>query len=204
MAEAAQYLRMSYPKIRNWTRDSGLIGADQNRLLSFNNLLELHVLNGLRKKHLLPLQRIRFALDEYRGRYMSAHPLLDPRMETDGFQLFLREGNDVVNLNRSGQLAIPNIMSVYLKRIERHENGELHFFPFVVHDTEEEPKNIQITPTVAFGKPVLAGTGIKTEVIAGRFLNRDTIADLAEEYEVEQSKIEDALRWELPHLLNAA
>ena len=203
MAEAAQYLRMSGPKVRSWSHGSGLIEASHSRLLSFNNILELHVLNGLRKKHALPMQRIRAAIEQYKKLYDNNHPLLDPRVVTDGFQLFLRSEDEIVNLSRSGQLAIPKIISAYLRRIERH-NDDIYFFPFVVHDTEEEPKNIQITPSVAFGKPVLAGTGIKTEVIAGRFLNRDSIADLAEEYEVEQSKIEDALRWELPNLLNVA
>jgi uncharacterized protein (DUF433 family) len=124
-------------------------------------------------------------------------------METDGFSLFLREGKEVVNLNRPNQLAIPKIVSTYLRRIERH-NDDVRFFPFVVRDVDDEPKNVQIAPSIAFGKPVLAGTGITTEVIAGRFLNRDSISDLAEEYGVDASKIEDALRWELPHLLNAA
>ncbi|MGC8550467.1 MAG: DUF433 domain-containing protein [Acidobacteriaceae bacterium] len=203
MIEASRFLKLPYQRVRSWSHDGGLIANDHPGLLTFNNLLELHVLNGLRKEHELTLRRIRMALEHYRTEYDNPHPLLDPRIETDGFSLFLRDGEDVVNLNRAGQLAIPKIVSTYLRRIERH-NDDVRFFPFVVRDVEDEPKSVQITPSIAFGKPVLAGTGITTEVIAGRFLNRDSIADLAEEYGVDESKIEDALRWELPHLLNAA
>jgi uncharacterized protein (DUF433 family) len=203
MAEAALYLRLPYQRVRSWTKDSGLILPGPNGLLSFNNLLELHVINGLRKQYALPLPRIRQAVEEYGRSCASEHPLLDPNLQTDGFYLFLREGEKYINLSRSGQFAIPAIVSLYLRRIERHAE-EIRFFPFVVNDSEDEPRHVQISPTVAFGKPVLAGTGVTTEVIAGRFLSRDSIADLAEEYAVDQSKIEDALRWELPHILNAA
>jgi len=60
-----------------------------------------------------------------------------------------------------------------------------------------------MSPSVAFGRPVLANTGIATDVIAGRFRARDSVSDLAEEYGVPVSMIEDAVRWELPQL-NAA
>jgi uncharacterized protein (DUF433 family) len=60
-----------------------------------------------------------------------------------------------------------------------------------------------MSPNIAFGRPVLANTGIATDVIAGRFRARDSVSDLADEYCVPISMIEDAVRWELP-LLHAA
>ena len=54
-----------------------------------------------------------------------------------------------------------------------------------------------ISPVVSFGKPVLAGTGISTSVIVGRFNARDSIQDLAKEYSVSPAMLEDAIRWEM-------
>jgi uncharacterized protein (DUF433 family) len=83
-------------------------------------------------------------------------------------------------------------------------DGEFQFFPFIVAEDAYEPRTIQMSPNIAFGRPVLAKTGIATDVIAGRFRARDSISDLAEEYGVSTALIEDAVRWELPQLNVAA
>lgn len=62
--------------------------------------------------------------------------------------------------------------------------------------TRNEPKLIQITPVVGFGKPVIAGTGISTAVVASRFNGRESVPDLASEYGVSPQQIEEAIRWE--------
>lgn len=199
--EAALYLRLQLDAVRRWTSEE-IVRAPLGGL-SFLNLLELHILKGLRRDLGVSFQRIRRALDEYRETERSDHPLLDPRLETDGIHLFLHDGEEYLNLNRPKQRGIPQVLSTYLHRIDRLENREFRFFPFVVSEVADEPRMIEMSPRVAFGKPVLANTGITTEVIAGRFKARDSIADLADEYGVSTSMIEDAVRWELPHL-NAA
>ena len=196
--EAALYLRLPVYDVRRWINE-GVIAAPKGGI-SFLNLLELHILKGLRRQFRLPFQRIRRALEEYVKTEPFHRPLLDPRLETDGIHLFIHDGDEYLNLNRSRQLGIPQILSTYLQRIDRLDNHEFRFFPFVVAEEPEEPRTIQMSPRVAFGRPVLANTGITTEVIAGRFRARDSISDLAEEYGVPIPMIEDAVRWELPQL----
>jgi uncharacterized protein (DUF433 family) len=199
--EASLYLRLSLNDVRRWVSEGVVRGPSAG--ISFLNLLELHILKGLCKEFGLPLQRIRRALDEYNETEYSEHPFLDPRLETDGIHLFLHDGEEYLNLNRPRQRGIPEILGTYLRRIDRLDNGEFQFFPFIVGEDAQEPRTIQMSPNIAFGRPVLAQTGIATEVIAGRFRARDSIADLSEEYGVPIAMIEDAVRWELPHL-NAA
>jgi uncharacterized protein (DUF433 family) len=199
--EAALYLRLKPQEVRRWT-DEGVVRAPTGGI-SFVNILELHILKGLRREYGLSFQGIRRALEEYNRTEQSEHPLLDPRLETDGAHLFLHSGDEYLNLNRSRQQGIPQILSTYLRRIDRLKECEIRFFPFIVREELDEPRTIVMSPSIAFGRPVLANTGIATEVIAGRFRARDSVSDLAEEYGVPPSMIEDAVRWELPHL-NAA
>jgi uncharacterized protein (DUF433 family) len=199
--EAAFYLRLKASDIRRWISEE-VIRAPRKGL-SFRNILELHVLKGLRKQTGLPMQRIRAGLEEYSRTENTVHPLLDPRLETDGAHLFLHDGEDYLNLNRARQLGLPQILSTYLKRIDRLENGQIVYFPFIASEEANEPRTIQMTPGIAFGRPVLAKTGIAADVIVGRFRARDTIVDLAEEYGVSPAMIEDCVRWELPQI-NAA
>ena len=202
--EAALYLRLKLPDVRRWVSE-GVVQAPSGGI-SFLNLIELHILKGLRREYGLPIQRIRRALEEYseteRTEYLE-HPLLDPRLETDGAHLFLHDGDEYLNLNRPRQRGFPEILSTYLRRIDRLKNAQIKFFPFIVREAPDEPRTVEMSPNIAFGRPVLANTGIATDVIAGRFRARDSITDLAEEYGVPPSMIEDAVRWELPYL-NAA
>jgi uncharacterized protein (DUF433 family) len=201
LVEAAHYLRLKPQDIRRWI-DEGIVRASR-KVLSFQNILELHILKGLRKGTGLPMQRIRTALQEYSQTENAPHPLLDKRLETDGLHLFLHDGEDYLNLNLSRQMGLPQILSNYLKRIDRLESGEIVYFPFITSEDADEPRTIQISPGIAFGRPVLAQTGIAADVIVGRFRARDTISDLAEEYGVSPAMIEECVRWELPQL-NAA
>jgi uncharacterized protein (DUF433 family) len=200
--EAALYLRLKLQDVRRWVVE-GVVRSPSGGI-SFLNILELHILKGLRREFGLPLQRIRRALEEYNLTEYSDHPFLDPRLETDGIHLFLHDGDEYLNLNRPRQKGIPEILSTYLQRIDRLPNGEFQFFPFIVGEDAQEPRTIQMSPNIAFGRPVIANTGIATDVIAGRFRARDSIADLAEEYAVPPAMIEDAVRWELPQLNAAA
>ncbi len=54
-----------------------------------------------------------------------------------------------------------------------------------------------IDPEVQFGRPVLAGTGIPTLVIANRYKAGESITDLARDYDRPEAEIEEAIRYEL-------
>lgn len=202
LAEVEQFLHLDKGIVSRWAKHKFIANPKQG--LSFLNLLELHVLKGLRRGYGLSMQKIQFALDEFHLIDNVQYPLLDKRLETDGIHLFLHDGDEYLNLNKPRQRGIPGILSSYLRRIDRFDDGTPRkFYPFIVNEDVHEPKSIEIDPEISFGKPVLVNTGISTAVIAGRFRARDSITDLAEEYGVSISVIEDVIRWEMP-LLNAA
>jgi uncharacterized protein (DUF433 family) len=196
--QAAHYIGVPHQTLRGWIGGEGLIHTPEPGALSFNNLAEAHILKAMRKEHRLSLQGIRKALQELAYLRQSAHPLLDETFETDGISLCIRDQGAIVNLSQKGQREFQEIVSLYLHRIQRDASGRVaRLYPFVVTERENEPRHISISPTVSFGKPVLAGTGISTSVIVGRFNARDSVADLAREYEVAPAVLEDAIRWEM-------
>ena len=195
---AAQYAGLSNATLRSWIGDDGLIKTPIASVLSFNNLAEAHVLKAMRRVHSLPLQRVRKALIELATIRKTAHPLLDETFETDGVDLCVTEEDSVINLSKRSQREIREFVALYLHRIERGPDGHVsRLYPFVIAEREDEPRNISISPTVSFGKPVLAGTGISTSVIVGRFNARDSIQELAMEYQIATNVLEDAIRWEM-------
>lgn len=200
ISEAAHYLRVPYQTLRYWLtgfrKQRPIVRmADKNRL-SFMNLLECHVLAGMRRYYNLRLPKVRSALLQLEKHSPSAHPLLDRSLETNGVDLFLHDFGVIVNLSRHGQSEIGPFMEIHLKRIEHDPGGLFRFFPFVMERSGNEPKFILIDPRVGFGKPVIAGTGIHTGTIAARFNARESVDDLAEEYGRTKQEIEEAIRWE--------
>lgn len=202
-AEAAVYLKVPYQTLRYWltgfnTRPPIINPAETDPVrLSFLNLLECHVLAGMRKIYDLKLPRVRNALiklgeDDFR---QSKHPLIDEAFLTDRKNLFIQRLGKIVNVSQYGQMDL-NFYHVHLERVEVDPNGMFRFFPFVVQPGNTEPKTIEINPMIGFGKPVIAGTGISTAIIASRFNARESIADLAAEYGCSSQKIEEAIRWE--------
>jgi hypothetical protein len=91
LQEAARYLHVPSATIHYWTRRAvGLVqpaGRDIGAL-SFKNLVECYVLQGLRTIHGVRLERIRHASDFLKTNFRSRHPLADYELKTDGKYIF--------------------------------------------------------------------------------------------------------------------
>ena len=203
LSEAALYLRVPIKTLEYWAFGrkpiSPLIRAASKkpRSLSFMNLLECHMLASMRSLYDLRLPKIRRAVAHLNKTTGFDHPLIEQPLYTDRIDLLIKEIDRLVNLSRGGQLAIPGIVEAHLERVEYDKQlGVFKFYPFVRERSSAEPKFIVINPALGFGKPVIAGTGISTAVIASRFNARESVPELAKEYGLEEKQIEEAIRWE--------
>lgn len=201
ISEAAVYLKIPYQTLRYWLTGFKArppivdpVETDPVRL-SFMNLLECHALAGMRKIYDLKLPRVRRALEKVSHDYHQRHPLVSEVFMTDRKDLFIERLGEIINVSQHGQMGL-NFFQMHLQRVEVDPKGLFRFFPFVVQPTLSEPKTIEINPMIGFGKPVIAGTGISTAIIASRFNARESIAALAAEYECAPQQIEEAIRWE--------
>lgn len=70
-------------------------------------------------------------------------------------------------------------------------------YPFIRFEGTAQPKHVVINPFVSFGKPVIAGTGLPTRVVAERYKAGDSIPQLARDYGRKEEEIDDAIRYEL-------
>lgn len=216
VAEAAHYLRMSEGTLRSWVagrwypvaghakRSRPLIQLDdpEQKYLSFINLVEAHVLAAIRRRHGVKLPKVRTALDYVKRHFQIARPLIDQGFQTDGLDLFVERYGDLINASREGQQAMKEIINVYLTRIERDAKGlPIKLYPFT-RDTESDatpksdPRVVVMNPAVSFGRPVIAGTGIPVSAIYERYKAGDSVAELAQDFRLDTSAIEEAIRCE--------
>jgi uncharacterized protein (DUF433 family) len=201
VSEAAVYLKVPYQTLRYWLTGFQKmppmiqpVQAEPIRL-SFLNLLECQALAGMRKIYDLKLPKVRSALRNLGQDASRPHPLINEAFLTDRRDLFIERLGKTINISRQGQMGM-DFYHIHLERVEIDPKGMFRFFPFVVEPGPCEPKSIEINPMVGFGKPVIAGTGISTAIIASRFNARESIADLAAEYGCKAQQIEEAIRWE--------
>jgi uncharacterized protein (DUF433 family) len=201
VTEAAVYLKVPYQTLRYWLK--GLRNmppiiqpaeTDPVRL-SFLNLLECHALAGMRKIYNLRVPKVRSALRNLSKDYPQPHPLISQVFLTDRRDLFIEKLDRVINVSQNGQMGL-DFYHMHLERVAVDPEGLFRFFPFVTQPGLSEPKTIEINPMVGFGKPVLAGTGISTAIIASRFRARESVVDLAREYDCKPEQVEEAIRWE--------
>ena len=164
--------------------------------VSFRNVVELHVLAALRRKHKIDMPVVPGDhLPVQAARHTA--PLADQQMLTDGKDLFVEQLGKVVNISRDGQLEMRSLMEVYLLRIERDPAGlPVRLFPFTRLRIEDSPRLIVLNPHVQFGRPCIEGTGIPTSVIAERYRAGESFEALAEDYGQPSPSIQEAIRFE--------
>jgi uncharacterized protein (DUF433 family) len=92
-----------------------------------------------------------------------------------------------------------DLIYAYLDRVERDPKGlPIKLYPFMrTQPLKEQPRTVVIDPQVSFGRPVIAGTGIPTAVLAERFKAGDQPPDLAKDYGASEEAIWDAIRCEV-------
>jgi uncharacterized protein (DUF433 family) len=166
------------------------------RQLSFNNLLEGHVLSALRRQHGVHLRTIREAVRFLRDQYPNkSHPLIDHQFYTKGVHLFVRHLGQLIDLEAPNQSALESYLQIYLNRIQY--DPVLALFPFTRATPDAaSPKMIMINPRVAFGRPVITGTSIPTAAVFKRWQVGESIEEIADDFERPNPEIEEALRWE--------
>lgn len=166
--------------------------------LSFYNLAEAHILSACRHDFSIAVPSIREAIDVMAKQYESPrHPLLAREFETHGRQLFVRELQErgeqlIVRVSKGIQLAFPDVLAAYLKRIVRDKQEfPTRVFPVLDHDLTKKP--IVIAFGIAASRPTIAGTGVRVAAIWNRHQAGDSPEELADDYGIDEEKIRKAI-----------
>jgi uncharacterized protein (DUF433 family) len=164
--------------------------------LSFQNLVQAHVVQGIRKQYHIPMHHVRRAL-AYLNELGNLDLLASDKFFHDGEHLLLKIKDQLISLSERGQTVSEPILRQYLCRIAYGKDGlATRLYPFLHTATGlYEPRHVMIDPNIAFGRPCLKRLGVKTEIIADRFLAGETIEDLTADYGAKTEEIQEAIRW---------
>jgi uncharacterized protein (DUF433 family) len=209
ISEAASYLSIPRSTVRAWAKGMGRtfkpvieLPDPKGSALSFFNLVELHILDSIRR--LGPgLPEIRKSVQYLRRELGVKRPLATEAFYVDGARILVEHLGQLVHPAKS-QATIREVVARYLTRVEYAKDGfATRLYPFTRRGELSDPKSVVFDPMVSFGRLVLSGTGIPTEEIGDRFNAGETLEELARDFNVGREKIEEAIRCEL-HLKKAA
>lgn len=220
-AEASRLLRVPHETLRRWVmgytfkgrsgrseQQAALIPPSLPRLegqvaLSFVDLIELRVVKALIERG-LSLQGVRKARDLAQEHFPVEHPFASRAVYTPSqgrrksvfIQTFEGEGGEdgaFIELTRRGYLQIQPtpLVEGFLEEIEFDEDTSL------AHRWWPMGRTVPVTldPGVAFGAPVVEGTGVRTEIVAGMVMH-SSVPAAADAYQIEESRARAASHFE--------
>ncbi|HWK26479.1 MAG TPA: DUF433 domain-containing protein [Solirubrobacter sp.] len=203
LREAAGYLGVPKSTVHQWASHAGrsaLITVLPRRgaqaTVPFIGFAEAYVLAAFRRAG-VPLQRIRPAVDVLRREIGIAYALASQRMFTDGAEVLFdyaeqRDEKDLLDLVvvRTGQRQFSDLVRDYLRRISYGTDGWANELELPSYSEAR----VIVNPEVAFGMPIVTGAGARVEDLVDRFLAGDTVADIAADFDVAASQVEDVIR----------
>lgn len=211
LAEAARYLRLPAATLRSWvlgrqypTAEGSaefppLIRLASRRppLVSFTNLIEAHVLQALRTEHGVSVKALRGALAYAEKALGIDRLLLRPELRAHAGKVFLDRYGELIELSASGQLAMRRLLDEHLKRIEWNAaKCPVRLYPFLSAAAPSGERAIVIDPRIAFGRPVVQRKAVSTAAIAERIDAGESVEDVAADYDLARSEVEQAILYE--------
>jgi uncharacterized protein (DUF433 family) len=205
-ADAACYLGIHPKTLGTWIhgRTYPTVGGDkrfdpviemadqENGLLSFFNLAELHVLAATRYEHKVGFPAVRAAVETIRQRYPGKHPLISQDFKTNGVDLFLQTVQENENLSRPNQMNFKGIMDTFLRHVVRDEHELIKkIFPLIAGQPDDHI--ISITYGISSSQPVVDGFGVPVWLIHDRYVGGESIEALAEDFSIPIPKIQRAI-----------
>lgn len=164
----------------------------ENKLLSFFNLAELHVLAATRYKHHVSMKSVRAAMDTVMEKYPSHHPLLSIDFKTNGKDMFAQRVDENENLSTPGQLNFKPIMDLFLEHVVRDEHDLVKkIFPLIAGQPDD--RIISITYGISSSQPVIDGSGVPAWLVHSRYEGGEDMDSIADDFDLAVAKIRRAI-----------
>ena len=151
-------------------------------------------MRALRRTHKVPMHRIRKAVDWLKGHRHTEHPLAEVDLETDGYDIFLREAGFPVSASRYGQ----GVFQIYFASTWSESNGIRSTYQSdSFRSPMRSPKWVVMDPGIVYGRPTIKDTRITTVMVFERYSGGESLKEIAADYDLDVPLVEEALRCEI-------
>jgi len=199
ISDVARYIQVPLTTVRAWVRGTSytrdgqsirfqpVIHPAHKSYLSLRNFFELLILKTITRGENIPLPRVRTAIDVLQRKFQTDHPLSDIQLLTDKTDILVEEAGGILNVSRSGQQEMVELIHKIISRIEISGDGHIVFRPY---------NDGIMDPSVQFGRLCIAGTRIPTEDVFLRHDSGESVPDISKDLRCPSERIEKAIRYE--------
>ncbi len=206
--EAAHIIRVPASTLRRWMFGYHSKGVAYNGLwqseiheagvISFHDLLELKLVHEFRQ-HGLSLAVIHQAARIAREEFDTSYPFARQHFHTDGKRVFL-EAAEQVDVHLVDVISKQYVMDKvyrpsFLASIDYSNRGDAERW-YPMNDDQHPDKSIVLDPQRAFGKPILAESGVPTRVLYEAYRLDEPLAVIAANYAVTPEDVKQAVLYE--------
>jgi uncharacterized protein (DUF433 family) len=143
------------------------------------------------------MSAVRIALDYAESRLKIKRLLLSDELRTAAGSLFIERLGQLIDLGRSGQIVLLDLLKSHLQRIKRDiDSVPLRLFPVNTARGVDGPQIVTIDPSVSFGRPIISGKGVRTLTIVERLDANESRELIAADYGLEDFEIDEAILYE--------
>lgn len=185
--EAARYAHIHANTVWRWHKNTTLGARDSRSKLSYLQLTELAVAAACKEAG-MKLVDIRVARAYFAAAFKTEHPFATLELTTDGVDLAMKAGADLLIGNKNGQLAWKQVIGERFKEFD-YEDGLA-----VRWHVAGKKSPVVIDPSVRFGAPHVAG--VPTWLLKDRWEAGEPMDEIEDDLSIKQSELIAALRFE--------
>lgn len=161
------------------------------RAVSFIDLVEIAAVGRLRERG-FSLRQIREIAENCRTHLGVERPFPALRFKVAGGDAFVDHPENLPEMGRRrGQLAWTEVLEPFLQDLDYSFDVASRWWPM------GRGCPVVIDPEYGFGLPVVAGSGVRTEILLERFQAGDLSQQIAEDFNLDPVEVERALQFEL-------
>lgn len=185
--EAGRYAGVHSATVSRWHRDTTLGARDARSKLSYLQLIELAVAAACKQAG-MKLGDIRLARAYFAGAFKTEYPFATLDLQTDGIDLAIKAGADLLIGSKSGQMAWKNIIGQRFKEFD-YEDGLATRWHVAGTDSP-----VVIDPRVRFGAPHVSG--VPTWLLRDRWIAGEPMDELVDDLSLSEREVIAALGFE--------
>lgn len=205
LPDVAALLGLPLGKLRGWVTGVSKVGhrrypagilssreSGRDRHVDFYTLIELFTVAELRTAG-LSMKTLRENREELAERFSTPYPFALQGLLTDGKRLIKELGEDaLLELGSGGQSSFSKVLEPFCHKIDFDSRSFLaeRYFPM----GKDIP--IVVSPSHAFGRPVIFGTNLPTETVASLVRGGESPDDIAFGYDLPVDQVEYAWHFE--------
>ncbi len=158
---------------------------------SFLDLVEVIAIGKLKQRG-FPLLLIRQIVQYTQQLLKLERPLVSAQFRVGGKEIFVEAEDRLIEVGRQrGQTVWLEVLAPFLEDLDYTQDLASTWWP------RGHGGYIQVSPHFGYGFPVIAGSGVRTEIIRERYVANDPIDVIAKDFRLEPISVEAALRFEL-------